>query len=149
MASIVLDANVVTKWFLAEEDDVGPARRLLVGIAEGALSPIEPAHLPLEVAHALVRAVRRGRADATIPLDALRELDGLGFGYLDPLQTALGATEIAQELGIAVHAAGYLALYRRRGGPAFTSDRSGRVKLTGRKQPSLAGTDSSKRQRTT
>ena len=55
---VVADASVALKWFFrtrADEADVGPALALLIGVAEGRITLLEPPHFVAEVAAVLAR----------------------------------------------------------------------------------------------
>jgi len=122
LAAIVLDANVVLKWFLADEEGREQAVRLRDSIADGELQPFAPSHLPLELAAGLIRAARRGRPanDAVLPaLDAFAQME---FDFVDVASIATEAAAIALSLGLSVYDAAYLVVGTHVGAPVVTAD---------------------------
>ena len=123
MAAIVLDASVAVKWFLADEPDADRALEIRTRVVEGAFAASVPAHFPIEVAAALVRATRRGRFDAVALNTAMRRLRDLPIVAADPGRLEAEAAELAVEAGLHPMDAAYLVLSRRLAAPLITSDR--------------------------
>ncbi len=57
----VIDASVVTKWHLQDEDDSAVADALLTDFREGRVVLLAPNHLRYEVASVITNAVRTDR----------------------------------------------------------------------------------------
>jgi len=119
MALAVVDASVVIKWFLAEEDHEA-ARRLREDFLEGSLHLRVPSLLPYEVVSGL-RFSRRFRASELT--EAARGLDRAGlvtvplFGeYLEH------AIDLSIRHGVTIYDASYLALAALQDCPLYTSD---------------------------
>jgi len=70
---IVIDASVVLKWYLSDEEHGDRALDILEGHASDRLSLHAPALLEFEVANGLAIAKRRGRVGDD---DVLKAMDG-------------------------------------------------------------------------
>jgi predicted nucleic acid-binding protein len=70
---IVIDASVVLKWYLSDEEHGQRALEILEGHVSDRLSLLAPALLEFEVANGLAIAKRRGRVGED---DALKAMDG-------------------------------------------------------------------------
>lgn len=123
MAGLVLDSSIALSWCLPDEDESD------VDHVQDAVSKhgaIAPAHWPLEVANALVMAVRRRRIDAGFRDAALRDLATLPV-LLDD-QTSRRAwhdtLRLADAHGLTVYDAAYLELAGRQGLPLATLDQA-------------------------
>lgn len=123
MTGIVLDASVVGKWFLGDEPGGDRAVRLRERVVAGDLVPIAPVHLPLELAAALLRAVRRGRFRAELVGPALATIDAFEIEIANPPGLAGNAAEVGLALGLHPFDAAYLVVARLRGVPLITADR--------------------------
>ena len=122
MAAVVLDASVVLKWFLADEEDRDHAIGLRDAIVRGDLDPFAPSYLALEVAAGLVRASRRGRVDPDVVLPSLDALSQMGIGIEDIASVASSAASIALNLGLSVYDAAYLAVAAKVDAALVTAD---------------------------
>lgn len=120
---MILDASVIVAWFLSDE----PLHDRALALRERALGGSDPVRVPAicwtEVAHALVRAIRRGRlpeAALEPAIGAVQELMSLipthDIGPADPMRVA-----IEREIG--VYDSTYLALARTTREPLLTLDR--------------------------
>lgn len=122
LASIVVDSNVVLKWFLADEAGREQAIRLRDAIVSGELGPVAPSHLPLELAAGLVRAARRGRQTTEAVLPALDALARMEFELVDVASVTTQAAALALSLGLSVYDAAYLVVGADVGAPLVTAD---------------------------
>jgi predicted nucleic acid-binding protein len=114
----VLDASVALKWVLVEPDSA-KARRLRDDVRNAVHELIAPDSFPLEVAHALTKAERRG-----LILDA-------GNLWQDVMTTApllapalpltARAIQLARAARIGVYDCLYVALAQREGCPLLTA----------------------------
>ena len=117
MSPVVVDASVVVKW-LVDEEDSDRARRLLV---------TEPdIHVPRlmasEVANSLARRARQGNiepAGATAHVDSIRRLP---LRWADDQEIAADAVRLAIELDHPAYDCMYLALAQRLGVQVVTAD---------------------------
>lgn len=117
----ILDSSVAVKWFLSEPDSVA-AIKLQDDFNQGTHQLLAPDILPIEVAHALTRAERRGvllpgEATGLIP-DLVLNGPGL-HPYLDLLPRAV---EISSAARIGVYDCLYVALAEQEGCDLVTAD---------------------------
>lgn len=110
MKRIVIDASVVLKWYLSDEEHGERALDILEAHVSDRLSLLAPALLEFEVANGLVLAKRRGRVGDG---DALKAMDGfanLGIG-LYPLTPHLSKVLVyCDSYNISAYDAAYVAL---------------------------------------
>jgi predicted nucleic acid-binding protein len=117
----VLDSNVALKWVLNEPESP-KAVGVRDGFAKGLHELLSPDVFPVEVAHALAKAERRG----TIPRgDGYRLLNDI-FNHMPALHPYLpllpGAFSIASAARIGVYDCLYVALAEREGCALLTAD---------------------------
>lgn len=117
----VLDSCVAIKWFLAEPDSA-KAVRILDEFHRGIHELLAPDVFPIEVAHALSRAERRGLIQPPAGLQHLSDL----LASLPRLQPSLillpRAYEISSRARIGVYDGLYVALAEREGCALLTAD---------------------------
>ena len=105
----VWDASVAVKWTL-QESDSDDARKLLDDIDAGLINVAAPNTFPIEVAHALTKAERRG----VIPMGeaqlGLAEVMTTSVTLHDTLPLLMRAVELASEKRIGVYDCLYVAL---------------------------------------
>ncbi len=119
----VIDASVVMKWYLTDEEHADKADSLLRSLHLGDMQLIGPSLLRHEIANGLLMAyrrkylswdeVRRGYHDFQ-ELDITQRSDG------EVLMTR--ALEFGRQMNIALYDALYLALADRLGYPLVTAD---------------------------
>lgn len=117
MTSLVVDASVILKWFLDEDDT--PLARALPQLGYELLAP---SSLPLEVANGLWNAQRRERAepeDAALAVELLRGLKVSLVPIEDVLSAGYG---IAVAHDRTVYDCLYVALALREGCQFVTAD---------------------------
>jgi predicted nucleic acid-binding protein len=119
---MILDASVAVKWFLLDEELIQEARAIRDGILDDRLRLTAPAVLWSEVAHSVVKAVRRGRLDHTLarPIaQAIAEVKPLiGSAELDPVDTVVTAFRT----DLSAYDAQYLAVGASHGVSVLTAD---------------------------
>lgn len=126
----VVDASVVTKWHLKDEDFVAEADFLLRGYQDGTIGLLAPALICYEVGNALELARRAGRVDAGYVSVEFRRFLELGpYNDFDDDQLLLAASSLAAVHGIEIHDGVYLALGGLVGLPILTADRKLRKKV--------------------
>jgi predicted nucleic acid-binding protein len=122
MAGLVIDSSIVLSWCLPDKGS-SEADPIQQTVAEhGALVP---GHWPLEVANALLMAVRRQRIDAPFATAALRDLATLPI-TLDAETSARAwhdTFRLAEAHRLTVYDAAYLKLAQRQKLPLATLDR--------------------------
>ena len=118
MGSCVLDASVVTKWFL---DEVGSkAARALQGAH---LEMAAPQFLFLELANVLWKQVRKGALDVAAGSKILSTLEEAPIQWQEDALLFHDAFLLAADTGRTAYDCLYLALARRKGSPLITADR--------------------------
>jgi predicted nucleic acid-binding protein len=117
---LVVDANVVVKWFLADEEFVREARALRDDCLSGVVEVVSPSLLPYEIANTLHTAARRGRlaaddADAAMAIFLEAEI---------PLHLPPGGRvlQLARQLQISTYDASYLVTAEETGADLWTAD---------------------------
>lgn len=121
LTQIVLDSNVVLKWFLPDEAGREPALRLRAAVIGGILEPVMPSHLPLEVAAGLTRAVRRRRPGGDV-LPAIDAFNQISIELVDVAAHLTAITALAMSVGISVYDAAYVFVGQHRAAPLVTAD---------------------------
>jgi predicted nucleic acid-binding protein len=120
---MILDASVIVAWFVTDEPFGQRALEVRTQTLAAPESVVVPAICWTEVAHALVRAIRRGRLprEALEPAGAaLRELVGIiPTREVDPVESM----RLAIEQGTGLYDATYLVLARSLRQPLLTLDR--------------------------
>ena len=122
MAAAVIDSSATIAWFMPDEHDAGSEELLDLVTEEGALVP---SLWPIEVANALLFAVRRNRVSRTHCERALKSLARLPI-EIDTETTgrAWGPIfEVAVRFGLTVYDATYLELAQRCELPLASLDR--------------------------
>ena len=122
MAAAVIDSSATIAWFMPDEHDAKSEQLLDLVTEEGALVP---SLWPVEVANALLFAVRRNRVSRKDCERALKSLARLPI-EIDTETTgrAWGPTfEVAVRFGLTIYDATYLELAQRRGLPLASLDR--------------------------
>ena len=121
MNRAVIDASVVLKWYLADEDLGSQALLVLEKFLSGELALIAPSLLEYEVMNGLVIAQRKGRINDEVILEA-----GEGFLSLAIEQKTLSGS-ISEALHFcriyhrSLYDASYLALAKKENIPLITA----------------------------
>jgi predicted nucleic acid-binding protein len=119
---LVIDSSITVAWFVPDERDV-PSQILFDRVIEdGAVVPL---HWPLEVANALLLAMRRRRISPELRADALAQLGKLQLTFDDQtLDNAWQASlNLADRHGLTLYDACYLELAKRLNLPLATLDK--------------------------
>ena len=117
----VVDASVVLKWQLDDEDDVEQALALRdASLVDGAVELHAPALLAYELTNAIHAAARRLRLADELAEEALANLLVAGIELHPPDPPATLAR--ARELGISGYDAAYVALADRLGVELWSAD---------------------------
>jgi len=118
----VVDASVVLKWQLDDEDCIPQATELRDDYyAHGAIKLIAPHLLVYEVVNGIVSAVRKGSINPDKAIDVLTNLLALGIELreVEPLQSL----EMALKYNLSAYDAAYLALAEGEKCDLWTGDR--------------------------
>ena len=119
----VVDASVVLKWQLDDEDCVSQAIALRDDyFARGAVRVIAPQLLMYEVVNGVATAARRKRLSPDIAFQAVENLVSLGIELrnVEPLRVL----EMALRYNLAAYDAAYLALAEAESCDLWTGDRA-------------------------
>lgn len=110
MRHIVIDASVVLKWYLSDEEHGEKALDILDGHASDHFSLHAPALLEFEVANGLTIAKRRARVGDNDVLKAMDGFTGIGI-KLYPLSPLFRKVlDYSDKYGISAYDAAYVAL---------------------------------------
>jgi predicted nucleic acid-binding protein len=118
--ALIVDASVVTKWHLKDEDHAEHARTILTGFMEGAVTLITRDYIRYEVS-----AATRGEK-ARISRDngdkAIERFLALGIQTVGSSELIVSAYDIMHQYGCGFSDALYLALARDLNLPLITAD---------------------------
>jgi len=110
MKALVIDASVVLKWYLSDEEHGDIALGILEDFISERISLHAPALLEFEVANGLAIAQRRARVEADETIKAMEGFTELGI-ELHPLSPYfVKALEYAEKYKITAYDAAYVAL---------------------------------------
>ena len=119
----VVDASVVAKWYLKDEEFVGQADRLLDRYLDGTTTLTTPHFTRYELANAVTRAARDGRVTQEEAGAALVDFSGLGLAQVADNDGLLDASRrIAARFGVSFYDALYLALAEELQAGLITAD---------------------------
>ncbi len=134
MKHIVIDASVVLKWYLSDEEHGEKALDILDAHASDHIFLHAPALLEFEVANGLTIAKRRARVGDVDVLKAMDGFTGLGIGLypLSPLFRRV--LDFSDKYGISAYDAAYVALAEDLKANVVTADKrlfnsTGKLKL--------------------
>jgi predicted nucleic acid-binding protein len=123
MTRFVLDASVALTWFFEDEFTPYADEVAILMLQNQAIAPII---WPLEIANAMLTAVRRGRfPESRVPsmMYALRRLPIKVELDVSPMELAQAAATLGLPHRLSAYDASYLELALRRGVPLATQDR--------------------------
>ena len=130
-ATFVVDASVVMKWFLPDEEFAQEALAVLIALQDGDVSLVAPNHLYYEVANVLRTSVRRARMTDEEARESLVACLALPINTYRDRELVLRGFDKAQEFGCAAYDGLYLAVADELSCPLIHAD--------GRLQNALAG----------
>lgn len=123
MRICVVDASVMAKWLLSDEDDSSGALELKRDCANGATAIAVPGLVRYEVASLLSTAVKRGRMSVDDASDGLRLVLAMGLIFHDGPETISHALMLANQTGGSVYDCAYLASAISLDCDLYTADR--------------------------
>lgn len=124
MNRVVIDASVVLKWYLVDEE-LGPkALDLLDKYVSDDLDFLAPSLLPYEVVNGLMIAQKRGRIEEKRILEAIEGFMGLGIKLKDLSLYYPRALKFSQVHGRSAYDASYLALAEEESAVFITADKT-------------------------
>lgn len=123
MKQIVIDASVVLKWYLVDEEYSDKALKLLEGYVSDKLDMIAPALLEYEVANGLVIAMRKGRVDDSAVTNALDGFEALSIEFKSISKLHTKVIKACSAYSITAYDASYLVLAENLDIPFVTADK--------------------------
>ncbi len=120
---LVIDASVVVKWYLLDEDSAEDALALRSAFNEGRFSIAMPDVARYEVANALSVARRRRRISEAEARQAVADFLTWDFAYVGTDDLILSAVDVARRFDCALYDALYLALAETLACDFVTADR--------------------------
>jgi predicted nucleic acid-binding protein len=93
--SYVLDASVVVRWFLPDQDEGEDAQRLLRLVLAGDIVAVAPRNLVHEFCGVIVREFRRKRKPMSDAIDAFRKFLGVPIRYAESDSLIEGAIRLS------------------------------------------------------
>jgi predicted nucleic acid-binding protein len=123
MKALVLDASVVLKWFLPDEDFAETALHVLKEYVEGTLELMAPTLLPFELLNGLLVAERRGRISAKVTNGAFAAFLDLDIPLNDPCKGYAEVLPLARTYQRSVYDAAYLTIAVQEGIDFVTGDK--------------------------
>ncbi len=124
MKRVVIDASVVLKWYLADEE-LGPkALDLLDKYVSGDLDFLAPSLLPYEVVNGLMIAQKRGRIAEKRILEAIEGFMALGINLKDPSLFYPRVLKFSTAYNRSAYDSSYLALAEEESAVFVTADKN-------------------------
>ena len=123
MKDLVIDASVVLKWYLTDEEWGQEAISILERYVAGELTLFAPPILLYEVSSALIVAERRGRIAQETTQNALQGFFDLGITFCDPFVDVSNVLFFSRSFHRSVYDASYLAVAAGQGIEFLTGDK--------------------------
>ncbi len=123
MKQIVIDASVVLKWYLVDEEYSDKALKLLEGYVSDRLNLTAPALLEYEVTNGLIIAKRKGRVDDSAVIKALDGFETLNIEVKSLSKLHREVIHYCSTYSITAYDASYLVLAESLDIPLVTADR--------------------------
>jgi predicted nucleic acid-binding protein len=113
MKELVIDASVVLKWYLKDEQWGQKADWLLDQHVSGNVTLFGPTILYYEVLNALLVAERMGRTDGGVTENAFGGFVDLDIHFLDPFVDYSEILDLARVFHRSIYDASYLSIARK------------------------------------
>ena len=123
MKRMVIDASVVLKWYLTDEELGGKAIDLLRAYVSNELAIHAPALLEYELMNGLMIAQKRGRIKEEKILSAIEGFENLGINLRSLSHLYPRVIHFCRTYNRSVYDASYMALALDEGIPLITADK--------------------------
>jgi predicted nucleic acid-binding protein len=123
MKELVIDASVILKWYLPDEEFAQKALNILYRHVSGEIALYAPTILPYEILNALIVAERMGRVNEEVTKNAFNAFLDLEIGFLNPFLDYQGIISLARSFDRSVYDASYLAVANKRDIDFLTGDK--------------------------
>ena len=123
MIELVIDASVVLKWYLTDEEWGEEANSILEQHVAGDVSILVPTILPYEVLNALLVAERMGRTAENVTEEAFCGFMELEINFLDPFVDYTDILSLARSFRRPVYDASYISLAKKNNIDFVTADK--------------------------
>ena len=114
MKELVIDASVILKWYLPDEEFAQKALNILDRHVSGETALYAPTILPYEILNALLVAERMGRVNEEVTKNAFNAFLDLEINFLNPFLDYPGIISLARSFDRSVYDASYLAVAENR-----------------------------------
>ena len=128
----VVDASVIAKWYLIEEEAADKAASLLQAFTQGEVTLVAPSLVLYEVTRTLHKAYRQRRIASEAALDRLDDLLNLNLRLLHEPELFRSALRLAFRYHCNFYDACYLALADLLAVPFLSADEKLQRQLAGR-----------------
>jgi predicted nucleic acid-binding protein len=133
----VVDASIVGKWYLNDEELVAEASSVFTDYAEGRIDLIAPGHMRYEIPALLNKALRQNRIDEHRLREALMLFSALKLPLDDSDELIARGVEASGTYRVNFYDGMYVALAERLHTPLIHADNKLRNQLAGRLLPEL------------
>ncbi len=123
MKELVIDASVILKWYLPDEEFAQKALNILHRHVSGETALYAPTILPYEILNALLVAEKRGRVNEGVTQNAYNAFLDLEISFLNPFLDYQGVISLARSFNRSVYDASYLAVAENRNFDFVTGDK--------------------------
>jgi len=123
MVELVIDASVVLKWYLTDEEFGQEAISILEQHVAGDVALLAPTILPYEVLNALLVAERIGRTAKNVTEEAFYGFAELEINFQDPFVDYHDILSFARSFHRSVYDASYISLAKKNNIDFVTGDK--------------------------
>jgi len=123
MIELVIDASVVLKWYLTDEEWGQEAISILEQHVAGDVVLLAPTILPYEVLNALLVAEKMGRTAENVTEEAFYGFVELEINFLDPFIDYSDTLYFARTFRRSVYDASYISLAKKNNVSFVTGDK--------------------------
>lgn len=123
MTELLVDASVILKWYLPDEEFGEKALRILNRHVNEEIEILAPTILPYEVLNALMVAERMGRTDNELTRKSFRAFLKLDIRFLNPFRDYPNVLSLARAFKTSVYDAAYLSLAMKKKTDFVTGDK--------------------------